>query len=143
MSTVEIAYNALGGRKQLHKIVRTWEDFQELIRNGLPRAAAATFASRYKLDQQDMTAILGVTARTLTRNTKSGHWHLTESDRLVEAAQIFAEVEEMLGGSEPAIQWMRTYNPDLGGKPIDHIDTIAGRQAIKDTLDRIAYGVFA
>lgn len=56
--------------------------------------------------------------------------------------QIYTEVEQLFGSREEAVRWMNADNPDLGGRPVDFLHTDAGRQAIRDTLTRIEYGVF-
>lgn len=142
MNPVALAFESLGGKQLLHKSVTTWQEFHLLTEERLPRDAAAFFAKRYHLGFEELSLILGVDKRTLGRKPKAGLWQLAQSDRLAAAAQIYAEVEQLFGSREEAARWMKAGNPDLGGRPIDFLHTDAGRQAIRDTLTRIEYGVF-
>lgn len=142
MNTLTRTYESLGGRFVFGKPVKRWEELENLIRQGLPRKSSDALMKSFTLAAEEISAILAVDKRTIARKGAGSVWHKAQSDRLLEAARLMAEVESLFNSRDEAMRWMRTDNPDIGGRPIEHIDNAVGRQAIRDTLTRIEYGVF-
>lgn len=102
-------------------------------------AAIARIAEFWGLSNAKLGTILGVSAPTVTR-LKRGTATLDPASKSFEAGQfllrLFRSVDAMLGSDdEAAKRWLTTPNLDLGGKPIDEIDTMRGLITVCDYVD--------
>jgi putative toxin-antitoxin system antitoxin component (TIGR02293 family) len=144
MTTRAIA-EVLGGRKVLGKTIKKADDLAQLVRRGLPASSVTALAMRLDLGNAALSKKLGIPQRTLTRRL-SGRSRLTvsESDRTVRLARVYANAVEMIGDEEKAAEWLRTPNRALAGeRPLDQLDTDIGAREVEDILGRIAYGVYS
>lgn len=67
-----------------------------------------------------------------------------QSDRLIRAARVIAEVEETLGSEQKAAKWLRRPTTALSGeKPIDLLNTTEGASQVETLLGRINHGLAA
>src|SRR6266545_3261449 len=73
-------------------------DIQHAIRAGLPYGALEALADVLELTRTDVTAVLGMAPRTLTRRKQGRHLSPAESDRLYRLARITSLAAEVLGG---------------------------------------------
>jgi putative toxin-antitoxin system antitoxin component (TIGR02293 family) len=135
----------LGGRKVLGKTLKKPDDLARLVRSGLPAGSVSVMAGKLKIGSSVLSRKLGIPQRTLTRRlSQASHLTPAESDRIVRMARVLAHAIEMIGGEEPAVEWLRTPNRALGGeKPLDQLDTDMGARMVEDVLGRIAYGVYS
>jgi putative toxin-antitoxin system antitoxin component (TIGR02293 family) len=135
----------LGGELVLGTPANQGGALAELVREGLPAEALFSLAKRLDLRQAEISAKIGIPARTLTRRlTHKSRLTAAESDRTVRLAQVFATAAETLGSEAKAAQWLKTPNRALrGGRPLDQLDTDPGVREVEDILGRIAYGVYS
>lgn len=137
--------DALGGEAILGRPVRSTGAMAELVREGLPVQTLSQLARRLDVRQAELSAMIGIPARTLTRRI-SRHSRLTaaESDRAFRLASVFTAAVEALGTELKAAQWLKTPNRALrGSRPLDQLDTGPGAREVEDVLGRIAYGVYS
>lgn len=93
--------------------------------------------------RQDAATLLRIPPRTLARR-KTQRLTPKESDRLIRVLFMWGEASGVLGTSKKAWRWMRKPNPVLGGvTPLSLVDSTSGREAVKDALGWIEYGVFS
>ena len=135
----------LGGAKVLGKAVKKPDDLADLVRRGLPASSVATLAAKLDLANGALSRKLGIPQRTLTRRlSQRARLTVSESDRTVRLARVYATAVEMIGDREKAVEWLRTPNRALGGeRPLDDLDTDLGARLVEDVLGRIAYGVYS
>ena len=117
----------------------------EIIRQGLPMAAASDVAKQYGLSDQQVAQVLGISARTLARH-KISHKPLNavQSDRIFRLARIASRAEDVFESREAAFDWLKSPNRALGGAiPLELLDTDAGTVMVDEVLTRIDYGVYS
>ena len=143
--TAEAIAEVLGGPRVLGRAVKKPHDLADLVRKGLPANSVKALAGRLDIGNAALSRRLGIPQRTLTRRL-SRHSRLTvsESDRTVRLARVYANAVEMIGEEDKAVRWLQTPNRALGGeRPIDQVDTEVGAREVEDILSRIAYGVYS
>lgn len=101
--------------------------------------AIARIAERWGLNNAKLGAILGVSMATASR-LRSGQTRLDPASKSFEAGQfllrLFRSLDALLGSDDAAAKaWLATYNLDLGGKPIEQIDTMRGLIETCDYVD--------
>jgi len=135
----------LGGIRVLRQVVNKPDDLAQLVRMGLPAMAVSALAEKLDMGNSALSEMLGIPLRTLTRRQSQGsRLTITESDRTVRLARVYASAVEMIGNEEKAAEWLQTPNRALGGeRPFDQLDTDVGARMVEDILGRIAYGVYS
>lgn len=101
--------------------------------------AVARIAELWGLSNARLGAILGVSMATASR-LRSGQSQLDPASKSYEAAQfllrLFRSLDALLGSDDVAAKsWLATENLDLGGKPIEQIETMRGLMAVCDYVD--------
>lgn len=101
--------------------------------------AIARIAELWGLKNAKLGAVLGVSMATASR-LRSGDTRLDPASKSFEAGQfllrLFRSLDALLGSDDSAAkQWLETNNLDLGGKPIDQIDTMRGLIEVCDYVD--------
>jgi putative toxin-antitoxin system antitoxin component (TIGR02293 family) len=135
----------LSGAGRLKISVDSPAKLMKLTRGGLPAQILASLAADLGMQRTQVSKILGISERTLSRRIAS-HSKLTaeESDRTVRLARVLANVKDTLGTMDKASRWLQAPNRALHGEaPFDLLDTDAGVQAVETVLGRIAYGVYS
>jgi putative toxin-antitoxin system antitoxin component (TIGR02293 family) len=133
----------LGGRKVLGGISES-EEFVELVRNGLPYASLEALTRTLGRDLGDVSAVVGIPARTLARRKDQRVLSPVESDRLYRVAYVAHVAAATLGGIEPARLWLGRPNRALGGvTPLSLLDTDIGCRQVEDILARVNHGLFS
>jgi uncharacterized protein (DUF2384 family) len=102
-------------------------------------SAVARIAELWGLSNARLGAILGVSMATASR-LRSGQSQLDSASKSYEAAQfllrLFRSLDALLGSDDVAAKsWLATENLDLGGKPIEQIETMRGLMAVCDYVD--------
>jgi len=142
MTTSTLIYDVLGGSRLLGAGAATLEGLRELVRRGLPFASLTATADRLHLGRDEISSVLLVPERTLSRRKKEERLQPDESDRLFRFARIAAQTLDVLGDWDKASHWLRQPNRALGGEPPLHLlDTDAGTQRVEQLLGRIAHGI--
>ena len=101
--------------------------------------AVARIAELWGLSNAKLGGILGVSMATASR-LRSGQSQLDPASKSYEAAQfllrLFRSLDALLGSDDIAAKsWLATENLDLGGKPIEQIETMRGLIAVCDYVD--------
>ncbi len=55
---------------------------------------------------------------------------------------LYKRGKEVFGSDEKFNRWLNRYNPFIGGKPSDLLNTTEGFNKILDELGRIEHGIF-
>ncbi len=132
----------LGGRQALRAEVRSLDDLEERIEQGLPYRAVEAVSKQYSIDLDELREILDIAERTLTRRRKAARLQAPESERLVRVARIVALAVDVLGSPEKASEWLKRPNRALGNvAPLHGLHTELGARRVEDVLGRIAFGL--
>ena len=133
----------LGGRKAVPREPGNVREWVETIKDGLPVASALAFKDALRLTNDELAALLGLSARTLLRWSPGKKLDLASGDRLVRSARLFTIASEVLEDNDAAVQWLRTPQKALGDAvPLDLAGTDVGARAVEALLGRMEHGVF-
>lgn len=119
-------------------------ELRAAVRQGLPFTCFEALARSLQLSQGEITAVLGIPARTVARRRASGSLTPQESDRLYRIARAIEQASEVLGSLEKARLWLKTPNRALAGEiPLALLDTEIGSRQVDEVLQRINHGIFS
>jgi len=138
------AFTLLGGVEVLQAQPRTAMDWIPLVRRGLPAASIEAISRLTRTAQSELARALAIPERTLARRKREGLLSAEESAKFVRFARVVERAEEVFEDGPPALAWLKTDNPALGGAtPLSLLDTDLGADTVLDVLGRIEQGVFA
>ncbi len=119
-------------------------DFIYISREGVSMAILKKIMEYTALTLQELSTILPVSERQLSRY---GDKHLLRKDissHLIQIVELFERGYEVFGEKSKFRNWLRTENRILGNiRPIEILDTPIGIEMIKDILGRIEHGVYS
>jgi uncharacterized protein (DUF2384 family) len=101
--------------------------------------AVARAAGLWKLTNETLGAIIGVSASTASR-LRAGAWQLEPNTKQFELAQffvrLFRSLDSLMGSDdEAAASWLDRRNADLDGRPIELIRTVKGLTEVANYVD--------
>lgn len=141
-ATAEIV-EVLSGRGEPRR-VRSSEELNAWIREGLPFASLEAVMERFGLKREEISWALDLPPRTLARRRQEQRLRPAESDRLFRLVRIASQATEVLGNEERASRWLHTENRALGGQtPLALLDTDLGTLQVEEVLGRIEHGVYS
>ncbi|MCF8709840.1 MbcA/ParS/Xre antitoxin family protein [Rhizorhapis sp. SPR117] len=109
-------------------------DEKRVLSQAVNRVAAC-----WKLTNEQLGAILGLSPATASR-LRSGAYELDRSSKAFELGQylvrLFRSLDALMGSDDQAsMSWLKAFNLDLGGRPIDLIRTISGLNEVTHYVD--------
>jgi uncharacterized protein (DUF2384 family) len=112
---------------------------QNANENRVLTAAVSRVATCWKLTNEQLGAILGLSPATASR-LKSGGFELDRSSKAFELGQylvrLFRGLDALMGSDDAAsTSWLRSPNLDLDGRPIDLIRSIHGLGIVTNYVD--------
>lgn len=114
------------------------------VQKGLPFATFEVVRSEFDISQKQLSEILDISSRTISRRKEMQKFTPVESDRLYRIIRIVKMAEETFGDSDRATTWMKTPNRGLGGDvPLYILNTDIGTQQVEEILQRINYGIYS
>ena len=118
--------------------------WHERILKGLKFDAVEKVKARAALTDAEIARLLGIGEATLRRaRAAGGTLDAATSDRLYRLSKVIAVAEEVLGGQDNAVSWLKREQPGLRGKaPLELLVTHAGADQVETLLRRIDYGVY-
>ena len=101
--------------------------------------AVAMAAELWKLTNETLGAIIGVSASTASR-LRTGAWQFEPNTKPFELAQffvrLFRSLDALMGSDdEAAASWLERKNVDLDGRPLDLIRTVKGLTEVANYVD--------
>jgi putative toxin-antitoxin system antitoxin component (TIGR02293 family) len=132
----------LGGKAVLGRNVRTTEDLEQLLDEGISMDAFEGLARAFQIAPDDLASVLGISARTLARRRRERVLRADEGDRLARAARVLAHGVDVLGSAATVGRWLQKPNRALGDRtPLSYLGTDAGTARVESVLGRIEWGI--
>lgn len=120
------------------------DDLRLAVINGFPFSVFVTMQNKFELSKNQLSAILGISPRTLSRRKQNNRFTPLESDILNRVARVMAYAITVFGDVEKAKVWIKRPNRELGGEiPLNLLSTDIGSQQVEDVLHRINYGIYS
>lgn len=115
------------------------------VRQGFPFATVERLQQAFALSTDELTILVQIPTRTMTRRKVSGRLKADESDRVLRAVRLMHRAAVLFNNDPAAAKaWMTTPQRGLGGVvPLDLAATEVGAREVEDALGRIEDGVFA
>jgi putative toxin-antitoxin system antitoxin component (TIGR02293 family) len=143
--TVEL----LGGRRTLHRRVRSRLEAHDLLQEGLPGHALKYLVNNVAFlglpHHGSLEKAVGISLRTYQRRKDALDRKLSpeQSGRTWKFAEILGRAMALFGSQTEAAEWLERPAMALERrKPIDLLSTPAGIEAVEDHLTRLEYGVY-
>ncbi len=143
--TVEL----LGGRRTLHRPVRTRLEAHDLLQEGLPGYALRHLVNYVTILRAprhgSLEKAVGISLRTYQRRKDAPDKPLSpeQGGRTWKFAEILGRAIELFGSQVDAEEWLERPAMALEQrKPIDLLSTPAGVESVEDHLTRLEYGVY-
>lgn len=143
--TVEL----LGGRRTLHRPVRSRLEAHDLLQEGLPGHALEHLVNCVSIlrapHHGSLEKAVGVSLRTYQRRRDAPDKPLSreQSGRTWKFAEILGRAIALFGSQADAEEWLERPAVALDQrKPIDLLSTPAGVETVEDHLMRLEYGVY-
>ena len=101
--------------------------------------AVSRAAANWKLTDEDLGRILGI-SRTSALRLRKGSFKLKRGNTEFELGQYFVRafrsLDSIMGSDDAAsISWLKSPNLDLGGRPVEIMQTITGLFRVADYID--------
>jgi len=117
--------------------------FVTSVRAGLPLSGFLHLAKLLDITQQELSDVLKINHRTLSRRKKTQLLNQEESDKLYRLARIYLLAIEVLDNEDDAINWLKKPKIALNDEiPLHLMDTDVGAREVERLLDQLKYGVF-
>lgn len=112
------------------------------VREGLRYSSFATLKEALELSTDDLTQLLGIPRRTLTKRQRDGLFSPSESNAISRVARVYREAVTFFGDEAEARTWLKTFLPTLGSTPLSLLDTDPGAEAVSVLLRQLAWGIY-
>ena len=120
-------------------------ELRERVEEGLPYSALERFQRNVSLPMAEITELVQIPPRTLTRRKASGRLHTDESDRLVRASRVVGRALDLFEGDLAAAKaWLSSPQHALAGAtPLAMARTGVGAREVESLVGRLEHGVFS
>lgn len=115
------------------------------IEKGLEYSSIEHFIRKTNLQREEAISLVRISPRTLVRRKEKGRFSLDESDRILRAARIVSQAQQLFEGDTGAAnRWLKTSQAALGGAtPMEYAKTEAGAREVEALIHRLEYGIFS
>lgn len=111
------------------------------VRHGLPFEEFLALRDTLELTTDDLTSLLGIPRRTLSKRQTEGSFKPNESNSLSRVARLYREAVAYFGEPDDALRWLKTPSPALGATPLSLLDTDPGAESVSVLLRQLAWGI--
>lgn len=133
--------DVMGGIAILRRRVRSINDLEAAVSQGLPKRALRLTAERVYPSAGDARRVMFriVPEGTFKRRTRLS---AAESERTERLARAIAAAEHVWDDREDAREWLTKPHPELGRRtPLESAMTELGARRVEGLLDRLFYGI--
>ncbi len=148
-SEVNRTVELLGGRRTLHRPIRSRLEAHDLLQAGLPGHALKHLVTNVVMlcapHHGSLEKAVGISLRTYQRRKDAPEKKLSpeQSGRAWKFAEILGRAIALFGSQAEAEAWLERPAMALEQrKPIDLLSTPAGVESVEDHLTRLEYGVY-
>jgi putative toxin-antitoxin system antitoxin component (TIGR02293 family) len=142
MVEVKRIVKVMGGKTVLGKTVKSIEQLERMVGEGLPKAALRTAVRRVFVVPRDANRCLYRIVPEATYKRRSGKLRAVESERTERLARVIAAAEAVWDDENDAREWLTRPHPELGDRPpIECALTELGARQVETLLDRLQYGL--
>lgn len=137
------AYKMLGGKS---RDMASLTSSLNVIRQGLPIAMIETATDLLEMKKAEFSPLIGLNIRSMQRKKKTAEQRLSpqQSEHTLMIIELLAQGESYFGDRQICLKWLNQPNVAFGEvAPVDLFDTVAGIEAVSDTLNRLAHGFTA
>ena len=118
------------------------EEAATLVNEGIAGSGVAELQERLDLTSREMSALVSIPDRTLSRRKQQDRLPPDESERIYRIGRLSDLAEAALGGRPNAVQWLKEPNFALGNKaPLEVAGTEPGARLVEQVLGRIEHGI--
>jgi len=136
------AANLLGGKRALRGDIASRMLLIDLSRKGVTKGFLLRVARYLGLSVGQMAKLLPVTERTIQRYGRDRRFTPAVSEQILQISAVAARGEEVFGGREAFLVWLRSPSPALGNRtPASLLGSRFGSEIVLDELGRIEHGV--
>lgn len=123
--------------------VNDTQDLIHRVEQGFSYQAFERMRTLLGLSSAELSALLQIPKRTLTRRRQTGKFAPDESERLLRLSRVLDSAFELFEGKHPpAVEWLHSANRALGGEvPIKMARTEIGALEVENLIGRLEYGV--
>ena len=115
------------------------------VQAGLSFRAFERFQRNVGFSQAQVSGLMQIAGRTLSRRRAEGRFRPDESDRLLRAGRVVGRALQLFEGDRVAARkWFLSPQPSLGGAiPLRLAETEVGAREVEAVIGRIEHGVFS
>jgi putative toxin-antitoxin system antitoxin component (TIGR02293 family) len=137
--------DALGGTRTVRAAPHNTREWMDSIMAGLPSKAALAFKIAMGLSNDQLSALLGISLRSLSRlDPKRSILDPVVGDRLYRSARLYTLAVNAFEDPQAASRWMKAPQRALGNAvPLDLAKTDIGAREVETLLGRLEHGVYS
>lgn len=129
-------------RKALRYASLALAEAAALVSEGIAGSGVAELQKRLDLTTREMSDLVSIPDRTLSRRKQQDRLPPDESERIYRIGRLADLAETTLGGRSNAVQWLKEPNFALGNKaPLEVAANEPGARLVEQVLGRIEHGI--
>jgi len=115
------------------------------IEQGLPFESIDRFQAMTGLSLSEITELLGIHSRTVSRRREKGKLDQSESERLLRMSDLYRQANALFEGNEAgARSWLKQPQRALRGQsPWEYAKTEVGARRVEQLIGQLEHGVFS
>lgn len=118
--------------------------FIRTVRQGLPGLVLKQAIQELSADRDVFVRLLETDSGNLHRFYKRKALGRAQSEEVLDTVKLYIEAGQVFGNREVSHVWLHTGMTALSGsRPVDLLDTFAGRELVRQALRKISYGEFS
>ena len=115
-----------------------------MIKEGISKKDLENLKEKAGFDYNQLSKVLSVARATLINKKGNDKFDISLSEKIVSVADIYSYGYEVFEDENRFNDWIFRSNKALGGQsPFDLLDSLYGREEIKNLIGRIDYGVYS
>ncbi|HUF10950.1 MAG TPA: antitoxin Xre/MbcA/ParS toxin-binding domain-containing protein [Rhodothermales bacterium] len=113
-----------------------------LVSEGIAGSGVAELQKRLDLTTREMSDLVSIPDRTLSRRKQQDRLPPDESERIYRIGRLAELAEAALGGRSNAVEWLKEPNFALGNRaPLEVAANEPGARLVEQVLGRIEHGI--